>query len=481
MLRITALCVGLLSCFVFASSAGAVILPSPTTSLHSGPAELTNNASPSFTFSADMAYATFDCRWAAGPGEPWSSTGAFGCGSAENEGEQVTYTPSTPLSGDGDKHFQVRACAVVENADGEPVERCDASPARTSFTLDTVAPELTGPAGGPSGERINAPFEITFGSPEPGVKFRCARDYGPHFECASPFASGSSFTQDWHNITVEVGDAAGNWSPEGVAWFKWDTVAPEVSLDGPSGPTNDDTPTFAFSAAADDGPAYTVKCRMSGPYFDDVAVACADGTYTPEPLFDDGQYRFEVQMVDGAGNASPWTAKQFTLDRQPPKIASVVWNAELKRIDIVADLVALECSFDGQDPFACGPHPTGESLAPGPHSFAVTAIDEVGNRTTKSIAFTVAAPDTGGGDTGGGDTGGDTGGGGTGGDTGGDTGGGDAGGGGTGGDTGGGDTGGDTGGGDTGGGDSGGDTGGGGTGGDAGGGDTGGGDPGGGD
>ena len=95
-----------------------------------------------------------------------------------------------------------------------------------------------------------------------------------------------------------VGDAVGVFNREP------DTTAPETTIDsGPTGNTDDRTPTFTFSS---DDPDFTAgfECRVDGGQFDDCA--------SPETLgqLNAGPHNFEVRAVDTAGNADPSSAQR---------------------------------------------------------------------------------------------------------------------------------------------------------------------------
>ena len=81
------------------------------------------------------------------------------------------------------------------------------------------------------------------------------------------------------------------------AQFAIDTLAPETTItSGLVGTTNDDTPTFFFSAS-ESGSAF--QCRLDGGGFD----LCAS-PFTA-PALANGPHTFEVRAIDPAGNADP--------------------------------------------------------------------------------------------------------------------------------------------------------------------------------
>src|SRR5439155_12787108 len=118
--------------------------------------------------------------------------------------------------------------------------------------------------------------------------------------------------------SVRAKDDAGNLDPTPPSSsFTVDTGPPDTSLlSGPSGATNDNTPTFTFSSG-DSGA--TFECKLDGP-------GAATGSYiactSPKsygPLTD-GAYTFSVRAKDGAGNVDPRPpTRSFSIDTAPPK------------------------------------------------------------------------------------------------------------------------------------------------------------------
>jgi hypothetical protein len=390
MLRVTAICLALVASCAVAPAAGAAVVPTPDTALHVAPPALGNDSTPTFRFSSDLGFSSFDCRYAATAAESWSTANDFPCGSATDAFEQAEYTPGSAL-GDGTRHFQVRACAVVDTG-SELVEKCETSPARATFTIDTQAPPLSVVGGGNAG-RVNAEQLLSFGSSEQGVAFRCRIDDGEAVPCGSPFRSGTSLSQGAHSMSVQAGDAAGNWSAPVARTFVWDTVAPVPVFSGPS-LTKDRSPVIGWTAEGEPGPAgwAAVACSF-GPKGGDIElVDCAADGWSPESPLADGTYELWVQLTDGL-NTGPGHKHELTIDGTPPVIREILWSPGIKEISIDAEPGALECSFDGEEPYACGPYQAGGDLAPGPHTFTASVTDEAGNTSTKTIAFEIPDPD----------------------------------------------------------------------------------------
>src|SRR6185503_19615451 len=191
--------------------------------------------------------------------------------------------------GEGAHTFEVRAV----DAAGNP----DQSPASRSFTVDTVAPQ-TQIDSGPSGLTNNASPSFAFSS-ELGASFECRLDSnleGDFAPCTSP-KPYSSLGEGAHTFEVRAVDAAGNpdQSPASRS-FTVDTVAPQTQIDsGPSGLTNNASPSFAFSSEL----GASFECRLDSNLEGDFAPCTSPKPYSS---LGEGAHTFEVRAVDAAGN-----------------------------------------------------------------------------------------------------------------------------------------------------------------------------------
>jgi hypothetical protein len=101
--------------------------------------------------------------------------------------------------------------------------------------------------------------------------------------------------------------------------FKGFTATPPVATitSGPSGPTNDSTPTFAFSS---DKVGSVFQC-----HFDAQAFAPCSSPFTPASPLSDGAHTFRVKAIDANGNESQVRSRSFTVDTvapAPPQITA---------------------------------------------------------------------------------------------------------------------------------------------------------------
>jgi hypothetical protein len=161
-----------------------------------------------------------------------------------------------------------------------------------------------------------------------------------------------------------------------------DETPPETTIDsGPTGATNDFTPTFAFSSEA----GATFACRL-----DAVAFAACSGpgaTHTPPLTLGDGDHTFQVRATDVFANtdASPASRAGFTVDTVPPE-TTITAGPKPRTNDRTPTFKfksqsgsSFECMLDGK-PFApCQSPKTYKHLGFGKHRLDVRAIDPATN------------------------------------------------------------------------------------------------------
>src|SRR5262249_13022571 len=137
--------------------------------------------------------------------------------------------------------------------------------------------------------------------------------------CTSPDTLGP-LTAGSYTFTVAAIDNYGRVDPSS-AMAKFTILeppvgsAPETSIDdGPTGRTNNRTPTFV--ARASDSTAH-LECRVAGDPAQSTFVPCAATTQVRSLA--DGDYRFEARAVSAAGISDPTPAtRSFTVDGTPP-------------------------------------------------------------------------------------------------------------------------------------------------------------------
>ena len=269
---------------------------SPTTSLTSDSALLTNQTTATFVFNSNES-GTFQCSLDQEP------TNGY-----------VSPLPYSTLP-DGSHTFTVQAIDLAGNL--------DPNGATFEWTVDTTEPD-TLITSSPAAVSNSGEASFAFFSPKAGVTFECSLDGALFAACDSPRAY-SGLPEGSHTFAVKALDAAGNVdaTPDSLTWIIDLTPGDTVITSSPAPITRDTTATFAFSSSK---PGSTFQCSLNGSAF----TACASpAAYT---VAFDGLYVFAVRSKDVAGNVDPtpdsftWTvdtaAPQTTLDTTPSAVSN---------------------------------------------------------------------------------------------------------------------------------------------------------------
>jgi Bacterial Ig domain/Right handed beta helix region/Bacterial Ig-like domain len=247
---------------------------------------------------------------------------------------------------------------------------------------DGTAPE-TNITSGPTSTTTSTSASFTFTSSESGSTFECKLD-GAAFAACTSGKSYSGLAAGGHTFSVRATDPAGNTdtTPASQTWTitgPSDTTPPETTITaGPSGPTNDTTPTFAFSASQDGS---TFACRVdTGAY-----AACASPWTTP--ALSAGDHSISVRATDSAGNTETTPATQsFTIDTTAP--TTTITSAPPAQTDSGDASVAFtvnetgatsDCRLDGGAWSPCTSPFGATGLKAGTHTVGVRSVDVAGN------------------------------------------------------------------------------------------------------
>jgi hypothetical protein len=353
-----------------AEHAWTIDVSEPETVLNDKPPATTTSTSATFTFASEPG-ATFECR-------------------LDSEAFASCESPKTYLDlAVGEHRFQVRAQDAAGNR--------DSSPATHDWTVeapapsDTTAPETTigsGPADPTNESSATLSFTGSDDLSAPSaLRFQCRLDssfVADWASCSSP-RSYSALGAGHHTFEVRAIDGAGNVddSPAGRSWTI-DLTAPETTIDsGPSGLTNDSTPTYGFSSE----PGATFQCRVDAAPF----VGCTS-PHTTASLSDEA-HTFEVRATDAAGNVDDnpasrsitvdTVAPQTTIDSAPPTRtmstgATFTFSSESG--------ATFECALDAAAFATCTSPRHFTGLAAGRHEFRVRAKDAAGNTDATPVS-----------------------------------------------------------------------------------------------
>ena len=134
--------------------------------------------------------------------------------------------------------------------------------------------------------------------------------------CTSP-KTYSGLADGGHRFEARATDQAGNIDAS-PAVFEWqiDTTPPTAVIDaGPTGTTNDSTPTFEFHST-ESGSTFACSIDTGTPSFGPCSGPGA--SHTPTTPLADGTYTFRVRATDAAGNPSTPATRSFTVAAGTP-------------------------------------------------------------------------------------------------------------------------------------------------------------------
>ena len=371
----------------------------PDTTISSPAADggVTNDTTPSYTFSSSEAGSTFLCRiYKTGTAAP-----AFtGCASP--------YTAATLA--EGSWTFEVEAKDAANNTDSTPASR--------QLTVDTTAPNTTitgGSVSADNGRTNDTTPTFSFTSTEGSSTFKCrlylvSNPSPPAFAaCTTPFTQPSALAAGDYKFEVAATDPAGNPDASAaVRLFTIDLTPPDTTnLTGPASPTDDNTPEFSFASTE----AGTFQCRI---YIKDSTAPAFSACASPftAPILADGTYTFDVRAVDEAGNpdASPATL-ELLVDTGPPDTSLTAGPSGITadstptfEFGSTDNGATFECRVAAKGAAApnfaacTSPFTPASALADGAYTFEVRAKDAANNtdQTAATRDFTVdtTPPDT---------------------------------------------------------------------------------------
>ncbi|MBJ7458187.1 MAG: hypothetical protein JHD02_03265, partial [Thermoleophilaceae bacterium] len=263
------------------------------------------------------------------------------------------------------------------------------SAASQSWTVDNIAPDTTIDSA-PSGTVGSTSASISFSSSEAGSTFECSDNGAAFSSCTSP-VNLSGLGQGARTFAVRATDAAGNTdvSPAQASWTV-DTIGPNAPTitSGPSGTVPTAAVTFLLTTAEAGG---SLEVSVDGGSY-----ASSTNPLTLSTL-GDGPHTVCFRQLDGVGNPGTPVCRSFTIDTTAPPAPSVSGpsgtipsaSATISFTDAEAG-VTFECSNNGAAYAACTSPVSLTGLPEGLRTFAVRAVDAVGNiSASSSISWTV--------------------------------------------------------------------------------------------
>ncbi|HYH58460.1 MAG TPA: hypothetical protein VD790_04490 [Thermoleophilaceae bacterium] len=166
-----------------------------------------------------------------------------------------------------------------------------------------------------------------------------------------------------------------------------------IITSGPQGAVS--SPSASFQYVSPIAVAGSFECSLDGSAF--VTCNTQPREYT---ALADGEHVFKVRYHPNTTAAGPPTERRWTVDTSPPTVTiTSAPSGENNPPDAVIEFTtseaggAFECVLDTGAPADCAsPHQL-LALGEGPHTFSVSAVDGVGNRSTAATAsWRVRAP-----------------------------------------------------------------------------------------
>lgn len=333
------------------------VAPVSTITAYDPSASPSNKATKSISFSADQTGVQFFCSLDGAAAAACSSPALYSNLANGNHSFKVYATNSAGLS--------------------------DANPPTLSWTVDTVAPQvtITNAASLPTLTNVTS-IVVQFTSVD-SVSYSCVLDNADPVACTSPFAP-TGLGEGTHVISIRGVDAVGNVS-DNPATYHWtiDLTKPVTAISSvdPAAPINNATQvTIQFGA----NETSTFACSVdNGPY-----SSCQSPFVVNNVA--EGNHWFSVRATDLAGNeglpvSSSWksdfTAPVISLVSATPKAGAS--NAHTVYVDFfVNEPTSVQCSLDGAPPETCTTPFSAPIVLQGPHSLVITATDLAGNAAT---------------------------------------------------------------------------------------------------
>ncbi|MBJ7458145.1 MAG: Ig-like domain repeat protein [Thermoleophilaceae bacterium] len=317
----------------------------------SGPGGATSDSTPSFNLSGAGQGDTYECKTGDGPFATTTSV----------------YTTTALAEGTHDV-----TCHLVDAAG-------NVGPDQTaSVTVDTAAPgsvTITGPA-----NTSDTTPTVTITTSATGGSVECKIDNGSFNTVTSPWTL-PELAEGSHTVTCHYVSGTGVNGPDSSYTVVIDTTAPSaLTITGPSGLINDNTPTYALTG----GNGGTLQCKVDGADYANVA-----SPYTTAPL-SEGAHTISCRAVDAAGNSTAVVSRSVTVDTTVPTITiadgPLRWDGKHDfTISSSEAGTTYQCKVDSGAYAAVTSPYTTAALANGSHTFTCIGTDAAGNASSPVV------------------------------------------------------------------------------------------------
>lgn len=317
----------------------------------SGPSGATSDTTPSFNLSGALQGETYECRTDNGS---FAATGSV-------------YT--TAVLADGTRSVTCHRVDAAGNVGPN---------SSANVTVSSAAPgsvTITGPAS----TSDNTPT-VTLTTSGAGGHIECKIDNGSFTTVTSPWTL-AALSDGPHTVTCHYVSGTGVNGPDSTYAVVIDTTAPSaVTVTGPSGLINDNTPTYTLGG----GNGGSFQCKVDGG-----AWVTVVGSFTAAVL-SEGAHTVTCRAIDTAGNTAAEVTKSITVDTTMPTITI---NDGAPRWDGKHDFTfssneagtSFQCKVDsGSYAAATSPYTTAV-LSNGSHTFTCIGTDAAGNVTAPVV------------------------------------------------------------------------------------------------
>ena len=292
---------------------------------------------------------------------------------------------------------------ATDDTNNSASDFADASPSPVSYATKPSPPACTPPNPPPTVTINNKPANptpetgatFTFTSNPAGATFQCRIDTEEFASCVSGINYPGPLTEASHTFQVKATNGNGTGTPASYAWTI-DKTAPNTTISAkPVDPSPGKTSVFRYTST-ETGSKFECKLAPTQASF-------SDCTTQPKIYSNlaDGNYTFEVQAKDAAGNtdASPavyaWEVDNSLADTEPPDTAILTKPANPSTSGDAAFTYSstepestFKCKLDGGGFEACDPGGKSYSgLGDGAHTFQVVAIDSSGNEDESPAGY----------------------------------------------------------------------------------------------
>ena len=341
----------------------------PTVTITSGPENPTNQTKASFSFQSQdsgSGVQRAECRF---------SGGAFSVCESPKEYPEVFV--------EADHIFSIRVFDEAGNVSEIQTH---------SWTVDITGPSIELTQKPENVTKLQtAQFAFSGVNNEPVSSYECELD-GNTQVCQGGTASLTGLSDGSHNFKVIGLDALGNKSEPLMYTWLVDTTKPTLSfVEKPASLSNSNQGRFLFNAQDGGSGFKEIHCKVDNMSYQ----VCPNPMDTTN--LTDGSHTLMAYSVDNAGNESEVQSYSWSVDTQASNIrftSKPHATTKLQRAVFAFsetgnqnDIQSYECQLDGGTVESCTSSRNLTGLSDGEHTFSVTGLDRVGNRSA-AISYT---------------------------------------------------------------------------------------------